>query len=129
MRLEIKQADLTFRESDLVNVANDDDRLELMRRGIEERKIIVMPFGLSRERLAQFPAEPLPVPRDPIVAFVGTFDARKGAREFPDIVRLVTDGVAGGEVPDAWRPIPYDRTGAELLSSSAPASSRSHHRL
>jgi glycosyltransferase involved in cell wall biosynthesis len=82
--------DVTHEEADLINLQNDDDRIELLRRGVDERKIVVLPLGLSRDRLAQFASRPPPVPSEPRIAFVGTFDARKGGREFPEIVRLIT---------------------------------------
>jgi glycosyltransferase involved in cell wall biosynthesis len=88
------RADRTCTEADLVNVSNDADRAELLRRGIAGGKIVVIPFGLTRERLAHFEtvAGRIP-PGPPRVAFVGTFDARKGGAELPEIVEQVARAV------------------------------------
>ena len=84
------RADRTCAQADLINVSNDADRVELLRRGIAGEKIVVIPFGLTRERLAQFGAIPEAIPPGPPrVAFVGTFDARKGGAELPEIVERV----------------------------------------
>ena len=80
-------------QSDLVNVANNDDRVELMRRGITAEKIIVVPFAIGRDRRSLFDAVPVNPPEEPRVAFVGTFDYRKGAHEFPEIVQRVVAAV------------------------------------
>jgi len=92
--LRIESAIRTIREADLVNVCNFHDRDELVRRGIPASKILVLPFGLNSQRRAQFESLPVAVPTgEPVVGFVGTFDFRKGAREFPHIVRQVAAAV------------------------------------
>ncbi len=74
-------------------MSNDYDRIELARRGFDRGKISVLPLGLTNERLASFPASPPRAPELPRIAFIGTFDARKGAGDFPAIVRQVTSRV------------------------------------
>jgi len=83
----------TFDSADLINVNNDRDRPELVQRGFDEQKIIVVPLGLTEARLAAFAAAAPPAPPTPRVAFVGTFEPRKGALDFPEIVRQVTAAV------------------------------------
>jgi glycosyltransferase involved in cell wall biosynthesis len=112
-RRSTAQADLTCREADLINVCNDDARIELQRRGFDGRKIILVPNGLSRERLARFPAVPPALPPEPRVAFVGTFDLRKGQREFPDIVRRITRELPAARVRLLGA---RDRTTEDVLS-------------
>jgi glycosyltransferase involved in cell wall biosynthesis len=84
MHERIQSSQRTIEQSDLVNVSNTDDKAELIRNGIPEEKIIVLPFGIGRERRPLFDAISINVPPGPpIVAFTGTFDFRKGAKEFP----------------------------------------------
>jgi len=85
----------TFASADLINVNNDQDRPTLIAKGFDERKIAVLPLGLTTAQLATFPASAAPAPTVPRVAFIGTFDARKGASDLPRIVRAVTQAVPG----------------------------------
>jgi glycosyltransferase involved in cell wall biosynthesis len=89
----IARATQTMREADLVNVSNDHDKDELMRRGIAAAKIVVIPFGIKQARLAHFAATPPQPNTSPTIAFVGTFDFRKGAREFPALAAALTSKV------------------------------------
>jgi glycosyltransferase involved in cell wall biosynthesis len=91
----VRRADRSLAGADLVNVSNDRDRDELVRRGCAPGRIEVLPLGLSEARLASFgPARP-EGPASPRVAFVGTFDPRKGAGDLPAIVRRITAEVPG----------------------------------
>jgi glycosyltransferase involved in cell wall biosynthesis len=88
----IADATATIRgAADLINVSNDHDKAELVQRhGVPAEKIAVIPFGMSAARQAEFDAQTsAPAPARPIVGFVGTFDYRKGATDFPRIVRDV----------------------------------------
>ena len=82
----VTAATRTLQQADLVNVSNHDDKAELLKRGIEEEKIVVLPYGISAARRALFDQIACESPADPLVAFVGTFDYRKGAKEFPFLV-------------------------------------------
>jgi glycosyltransferase involved in cell wall biosynthesis len=87
-----RRAEAVLRSSDLINVSNDDDKAALVRRGHPAEKIVVLPFGLSAARRAAFEARcHVSIPRDGRrrVAFVGTFDYRKGARDFGRIAEVV----------------------------------------
>lgn len=83
----IRRADHTIGQADLVNVSNSDDRTELIARGTPAEKIVVLPFGLSRAVFAGLESLSVEPPLRPVIAFIGTFDSRKGAVEFPRIVR------------------------------------------
>jgi glycosyltransferase involved in cell wall biosynthesis len=80
----------------VANVSNHDDKAELVRRGFPTEKIVVLPFGMGPQRRRGFDEVSAEVPRRPLVVFVGTFDYRKGASDFPTIVRRILAGV-----PDA----------------------------
>jgi glycosyltransferase involved in cell wall biosynthesis len=89
----VRLSSRTFASADLINVNNDRDPAELVARGFDERKIAVLPLGLTDARLASFPSVPPPAPTMPRIAFIGTFDARKGGTDFPLIVRAVTKAI------------------------------------
>jgi glycosyltransferase involved in cell wall biosynthesis len=93
IRLRTERADVTVREADLVNVLNLDDRAELVSCGIPEEKIVVIPNGIGRSRRTLFDAVSSAPPVEPVVVFVGTFDQRKGASDFPLIVGEVSRAV------------------------------------
>lgn len=92
-RSRINRAHRTIQEADLVNVCNEDDKAELIRCGVSSDKIVVIPFGISQSRRPLFDAVSNAVPAKPVIAFVGSFDYRKGAREFPVIVRSIAEAV------------------------------------
>jgi glycosyltransferase involved in cell wall biosynthesis len=83
--------DANMREADLINVANSMDKECLVRLGWDARKIIVLPYGLTStgaDRLATCLDRRNPA-ASPRIAFVGTFDYRKGCLDFPHIVERV----------------------------------------
>jgi glycosyltransferase involved in cell wall biosynthesis len=83
----------TCESADLLNLCNHDEAAELQKRGIPADKMIVLPFGLTAARRAELEAVDLVPPESPCVAFVGTFDPRKGMRDFPQIVGDVVGAV------------------------------------
>ena len=87
-------ADETVRNADLVNVSNDDDVEFLTRAGISREKVVVFPFGISASRLNEL-ARQSPSPEIARIAFVGTFDWRKGAADMPRIVERVVQDAPG----------------------------------
>jgi len=88
------QAHKTVVEADLVNVSNTHDKTELIKRGVPESKVVVIPFGIDRYRRIMFDTISSEPPEQPTVAFVGTFDNRKGATDLPSIVRDILQSVA-----------------------------------
>lgn len=89
------RAHQTVQQADLVNVANQRDRAELLRWGVPAAKILVLPFGLSRALRVLFEQVSVDPPLQPTVAFVGTFDDRKGAADFPAILERIALEVPG----------------------------------
>lgn len=89
-----RQAHKTVVEADLVNVSNTHDKAALIKRGISESKVIVIPFGIDRYRRTVFDAISSEPPNQPTVAFIGTFDNRKGATDLPSILRDILQSVA-----------------------------------
>lgn len=81
----------TLREADFINVANHDDELEVAGLGIPRKRIVVLPYGLSRDRASLFDLVSSSPPSDLKLGFVGTFDNRKGATDFPTIVRNIRE--------------------------------------
>ena len=82
----------SFHHADLINVSNCDD-LSTVRGGMGfGDKVVCFPFGISDARRAAFDAAALPpAVRLPskTIAFIGTWNSRKGSRDWPDIfVRL-----------------------------------------
>lgn len=88
-RLELAQR--TCLAADLVNVPNDLDKERLILDGIPEDRVKVIPYGLTEDRLnyLQRKEEGLPGSGKHVITFIGTFDERKGAVEFPKIVDYV----------------------------------------
>jgi glycosyltransferase involved in cell wall biosynthesis len=107
-----RRTHMSVREADLVNVANHDDRAELIRSGVPADKITVIPYGISQRRRTLFNAVSSVPPLKPKVAFVGSFDARKGAIDFPNIVRAISKAL-----PDVtFRLLGTIKTEDEVLS-------------
>jgi glycosyltransferase involved in cell wall biosynthesis len=79
----------TCESADLLNLCNNDEAAELQKRGLPADKMIVLPFGLTAARRAELETVDLTPPERPCVAFVGTFDPRKGMCDFPRIVAEV----------------------------------------
>jgi glycosyltransferase involved in cell wall biosynthesis len=93
MKMNVWRSTRTMRAADLVNVSNDDDRRELVRRGFDPAKIMVAPLGITGacwESLASTGPASAAAAR---VVFIGTFDARKGARDFPTILGEIAQAV------------------------------------
>ncbi len=79
----------TFSQADLINVANSHDKAELIACGIPESKIHIFPYAINRARRLLFDQVDSKPPAKPKVAFVGTFDYRKGAKDFPRIFESI----------------------------------------
>jgi len=80
---------MTLQQADLINVANYSDKEELIRNGISEEKIVVIPYGISRSMRSAFDAVSSEVPEEPKVVFVGSFYKRKGSADFPKILENI----------------------------------------
>jgi len=108
----IRQAKITVAQADLVNVPNTHDKAELVKHGIPENKIVVLPFGIDRVRHSLINAISSEPPDQPALVFVGTFDNRKGATDFPRIVRDLARKVTGVR----FRLIGTGSSGSRVLS-------------
>jgi glycosyltransferase involved in cell wall biosynthesis len=97
-RRRLQDVGKSFRYADVINVSNRDD-LETVRDSMGYgEKVVHFPFGLSGDRLNAFAASrPSSTQRlkARTVAFIGTWNSRKGARDWPQIFaslrRLVPD--------------------------------------
>lgn len=88
--------DINIADADLVNVANNKDRECLIQLGVDASKIIVLPYGLTDTGARGFNAayaNRQTSLKEPVIAFVGTFDYRKGCMDFPRLVRMVADSI------------------------------------
>lgn len=86
----VQIAQITIQNADLANVANTKDQEELIENGIPEIKTAVIPYGMSRSHRTLFKVDRTkPLPEKPIIAFIGTFDVRKGAADLPQIMREI----------------------------------------
>ena len=90
LKRQIANSLITLQQADLVQAINNDDKSEIISRGIEPDKVIVVPNGIDRSRRVLFDRVSATPPLKPKIAFVGTFDFRKGALDFPKIVKLVS---------------------------------------
>jgi len=88
LRRVLENANLTMAAADLVNVCNDDE-LAVVRAAGHTKKALLLPFGLTASRRAELGAAASEPAETPIIAFIGTFDPRKGMAEFADIVKTV----------------------------------------
>ncbi len=89
----------SFAAADLVNVPIPDEREWVRRHYRLDTPCLVQPFGLTPARhraLADAAAPDSVRAAAPVVAFVGSWDERKGSAEWPEILRRVR-----GEVPAA----------------------------
>lgn len=85
----IQSGEITCEQADLIIVFNYADEDELIKSGIRGEKIRVVPGGISRTRRRLFEAVSSDPPVESKIAFIGTFDNRKGAKDFPEIVKAI----------------------------------------
>jgi glycosyltransferase involved in cell wall biosynthesis len=80
-------------QADFVNVPNPSDKDILIKYGVNADKIIVHPYGIFQDTLDRFSLimPPKENKKKLIIAFIGTFDNRKGAVEFPIIIRKILE--------------------------------------
>ncbi|WP_299823019.1 glycosyltransferase [uncultured Pontibacter sp.] len=81
--VDYKQIQYCLEQADVIQVQNNKDRELLMMRGFAGDKIILIPNGISAERIARFEHNTRTYQASFTIAFVGTFDFRKGAIDFP----------------------------------------------
>lgn len=79
---------VSLSQSDLIQVQNSKDAELLVQKGFEREKIIVVPNGISDDRRMKF-NDAQRLHTSMTIAFVGTFDFRKGALDFPHIIKSI----------------------------------------
>ncbi|MGD0137549.1 MAG: glycosyltransferase family 4 protein [Tepidisphaeraceae bacterium] len=91
-----RRTDRTVQQADLFLTLNHHDRQTLVRYGFDGRKIVVVGVGLHPQRLKELSEVSVEREALPTIAFVGTFDYRKGCLDMPRIAQIVI-----GAIPDA----------------------------
>ncbi|WP_028295712.1 glycosyltransferase family 4 protein [Olivibacter sitiensis] len=85
-----KNIEKTLMNCDLIQVQNHMDKDLLVKKGYDGRNIVVVPNGITEERFSHFTdASVLNVAKEDKIAFVGTFDFRKGAMDFPYVLKYL----------------------------------------
>lgn len=92
---KLQRAQTTLEQADRIIVLNDDDKKCLVSYGITASKTAVIPNGLDANRLNGLQALSSAPPKQPRVCFIGTFDYRKGALDFPKTVSQISTYVPG----------------------------------
>ena len=91
--------DITIQQADLINVSNRQDVQILVENGVAAEKIVKLPYGLDEAARAEFEALRLhPIPAQPCIVFVGSFDYRKGALDIPHIFASVKRAIPGARL-------------------------------
>jgi len=78
-----KNVDYSLSQADLIQVQNKKDYQLLVQKGFTKEKIEIIPNGISAERIEKFAIDNKKYNGAPVIAYVGTFDFRKGAMDFP----------------------------------------------
>ncbi len=78
-----------MRQADIIQVQNKKDQALLISKGFVEKQIIIVPNGIPSEKILQFKRNNFDLHSPFTVVFVGTFDYRKGALDFPKIFKLL----------------------------------------
>jgi glycosyltransferase involved in cell wall biosynthesis len=121
-RRRLRDAGRSFRHADLINVSNQDDLAAVSGGMGYGDKVVAFPFGLSAARRQAFAARRAPAAErlaSRTVAFIGTWNSRKGARDWPFIVRRVRE-----HVPDARFLFLGTGLGRELVLRDFPVEER-----
>jgi glycosyltransferase involved in cell wall biosynthesis len=97
LRDMVLRADETIGAADLTVVSTERDATLLAVHGHRRDRIVVVPLGIANDRRPLFDAVAAEPPEGPpTIAFVGTFDPRKGMCDFPELVERIL-----GIVPEA----------------------------
>jgi glycosyltransferase involved in cell wall biosynthesis len=107
----VSRADATIAAADLTIVSTERDAALLAAHGHRRDRILVVPLGIAAARRPLFDAVSTAPPEGPpTIAYVGTFDPRKGMCDFPELVERILRSVpearfrllgTAGLVPDA----------------------------
>jgi glycosyltransferase involved in cell wall biosynthesis len=97
-RRKLRDVSRSFQAADLINVSNSDDLQTVAGPMGFGGKVVLFPFGLQEARRESFKAARASVPSRlaaRTVAFIGTWNSRKGSRDWPAIVERVLRAVPG----------------------------------
>lgn len=83
----LKKVEYCLHQADLIQVQNKKDYELLIKLGFPPYKIIIIPNGITSERISDFKECTKDYEKNFKLAFVGTFDFRKGAMDFPFILK------------------------------------------
>jgi glycosyltransferase involved in cell wall biosynthesis len=100
-RRRLQDVEKSFRHADVINVSNRDDFDTVSKSMGYGEKVVYFPFGLSRDRLNMFAASRQPANqrlKARTVAFIGTWNSRKGARDWPQIFTILRQLVPNVEL-------------------------------
>ena len=87
---ESSRATATCKSADLVFVTNVHDQRTLKTEGVDPKKTIKLPFGMTRERYKAFEYTNDDKKSPPTIVFVGSYDFRKGgATDIPRIAEYI----------------------------------------
>ena len=111
LRDMVLRADETIGAADLTVVSTERDATLLAAHGHRRDRIVVVPLGITKARRPLYDVVSAEPPsRPPTIAFVGTFDPRKGMCDFPKLVERILRAIpearfrllgTAGLVPDA----------------------------
>ncbi|MBT0812298.1 glycosyltransferase family 4 protein [Litoribacter ruber] len=85
-----KKINFCLNQADLIQVQNRKDCSMLVSKNHSPEKIIVVPNGITPERISEFGIRRTKN-QNTTIAFVGTFDFRKGAMDFPVLYEKVKE--------------------------------------
>lgn len=86
---EVELTKKSIINAELLNVANEDDRKQMIRLGVNPARIVVLPYGLTEESRFTFNDIKSESPSVPRIVFIGTFDERKGGVDLPKIFKYI----------------------------------------
>jgi glycosyltransferase involved in cell wall biosynthesis len=96
-----KSADETIRCCDLLNLPNESELHELEENVRLQRRAIIQPYGLSdrhRQALQEAAASAESRLEQERICFVGMWSLRKGARDWPEIIRRIWQNMPAAQI-------------------------------
>jgi len=89
-RLSNEYGEVSLRNADVIQVQSVRDKELLITKGYSKNKILIVPNGISDERYKLFDEVTFDNRGDDLtIAFIGTFDFRKGAMDFKFIIDYI----------------------------------------
>ncbi len=91
IKKRIQISNQTILNADLINVANHQDRDELIKLGIPKNKILVLPYAIGPSHQPLFQNLSRRPSKERSLVFIGAFEYRKGATHFAPILEKIHD--------------------------------------